>query len=264
LITVGICGASGKIGREVVKAVSKAPDLKLVSAFDLTNQGKDAGEVAGIGKIGVVISSSLEEMLEKYQPEVVVDFTSPHSVFDNVMRILEKAHAVVGTTGLTDEQLEEIRKKTLETGYNAAVCPNFAIGAVLMMKFAETASRYFSSVEIIELHHDGKLDAPSGTALATARKILSNLKKEEAEGKDFKELLSGVRGGNLNGIHIHSVRLPGLVAHQEVIFGGEGQTLTIRHDSIDRSSFMPGVILAIREVINRKGLTFGLEALLEL
>lgn len=264
MIKVAICGASGKMGREVVKAVSKTSDLKLVSAYDLLNQGKDVGEISGIGKTGVTIAGSIEEMLEKYQPDVVVDFTSPHSVFDNVMKILEKSHAVVGTTGLSDAQLEEIRKKTLETGNNAIVCPNFAIGAVLMMKFAEMAARYFSSVEIIELHHEGKLDAPSGTALATARRILKNLKKVDSDRKDFKEIVSNVRGGNFNGIRIHSVRLPGLVAHQEVIFGGEGQTLTIRHDSIDRSSFMPGVILAIRDVVKRKGLTVGLEALLEL
>lgn len=263
MIRVAVCGAAGKMGREVVKAVSAEKDMELCGAFDLHYHGEDVGAIAGVGKLGILISPSLEKMLDEGKPDVVVDFTAPHSVFDNVMKIIEKAHAVVGTTGLTDTQIEEIRLKCERTGKNAVICPNFAIGAVLMMHLAEIASRYFSSVEIIELHHDGKLDAPSGTALATAKKIAPNIKAKKEE-KEIKISLDGVRGGETNGIHIHSVRLPGLVAHQEVIFGGMGQTLTIRHDSIDRSSFMPGVILAIREAVKRQGVTVGLESLLNL
>lgn len=265
MLKVAVVGASGKMGREVIKAVSAQPDMKLVGACDIKNSGKDAGETAGIEKIGVTIEENLEEMLEKKKPDVVVDFTSPHSVLQNVLKILEKAHAVVGTTGLTEENLEEIRQKSALTGKNAVVCPNFAIGAILMMHFAKIAIRYFPDAEIIELHHETKADAPSGTAIATA-KVLSELRArpEEENQKAIKELYSGSRGADIGGIRVHSVRLPGLVAHQEIIFGGTGQTLTIRHDSTDRSSFMPGVLLAIRQVPKRRGLTYGLESLLDI
>lgn len=265
MITVAVNGASGKMGREVVKAVSSQPDLKLVGACDIKNAGKDAGEVAGIGSLGVLIKDNLDEMLESSKPDVVVDFTSPHCVFENTLKILEKAHAVVGTTGLTEEELEEIRTKTSLTGKNAIICPNFAIGAILMMHFAKTAVRYFPDVEIVELHHEQKLDAPSGTAITTAR-LLSELRAnvQAREVKEGKQILPGSRGADIGGIRVHSVRLPGLVAHQEIIFGGQGQTLTIRHDSTDRSSFMPGVLLAIRQAPQRRGLTYGLEAMLDI
>ena len=264
MIKVAVCGAAGKMGREVVRAVAIQPDMKLVGACDLKAAGKDAGEVAGIEKLGVSIETDLKAMLESKKPDVVVDFTSPHAVLNNVMTILEKSHAVVGTTGLNEEDLDKIKKKTALTGFNAIICPNFAIGAILMMHFAKIAVRFFPDVEIIELHHDSKLDAPSGTAVTTAR-LLSEFRPEQAEEKatGFKELYACSRGADINGIRVHSVRLPGLVAHQEVIFGGAGQTLTIRHDSLDRSSFMPGVLLAIRKVSERPGLTYGLEPLLD-
>lgn len=264
MVKVAVSGASGKMGREVVRAVASQPDMVLVGACDLKNVGKDAGEVAGIDSLGVEIVGDLKTMLEKSKPDVVVDFTSPHVVLNNALTILEKAHAVIGTTGLTESNLDEIRSKTAITGKNAIVCPNFAIGAILMMHFAKIAIRFFPSAEIIELHHDEKIDAPSGTAVATA-KLLAELKpKSEDEKKEFKELYPGSRGADINGIRVHSVRLKGFVAHQEVIFGGQGQTLTIRHDSTDRSSFMPGVLLAIREVLKRRGLTYGLESLLDI
>ncbi|MCX7831740.1 MAG: 4-hydroxy-tetrahydrodipicolinate reductase [Actinobacteria bacterium] len=265
MIRVAVNGASGKMGREVVKAVSSQTDLILVGACDIKNVGKDAGEVAGIGAIGVLIDKDLEKMLDEKKPDVVVDFTSPHSVYENTLKILEKAHAVIGTTGLTDDQIEAIRNKTALTGKNAAICPNFAIGAILMIHFAKIAIRYFPNVEIIELHHDQKVDAPSGTAITTA-KLLSELRpvEESHSPRESKELFEGSRGADIGGIRVHSVRLPGFVAHQEVIFGGLGQTLTIRHDSTDRSSFMPGVLLAIRQVVERRGLTYGLESMLDI
>jgi 4-hydroxy-tetrahydrodipicolinate reductase len=265
VLKVAVCGAAGKMGTEVIKAVLQQPDMELVGACDLKAAGKDAGEVAGVEKLGLAVEKDLKKMLETKNPDVVVDFTSPHSVLQNVLTILEKSHAVVGTTGLTDEGLDKIREKTVLTGHNAIVCPNFAIGAILMMHFAKIAVRFFPEVEIIELHHSEKLDAPSGTAINTA-KILSELKAraQEEKAKNFKELYPGSRGADINGIRVHSIRLPGLVAHQEVIFGGIGQVLTIRHDSINRSSFMPGVLLAIRRVVERPGLTYGLESILDI
>jgi 4-hydroxy-tetrahydrodipicolinate reductase len=217
-IKVLINGARGKMGSETVKAVLKETDLELVGQTDLGND--------------------LAEAIKELKPEVIVDFTTPATVMKNVKTILENScHAVVGTTGLTAKDLEEIKKLCAKNEVNCVVAPNFAIGAVLMMKYAAEAVKYLPQAEIIELHHDKKLDAPSGTALKTA----------EMMGKK---------------IPIHSVRLPGLVAHQEVIFGGVGQTLTIRHDTINRESFMPGVLLAIHKVKKLKGLVYGLEQLL--
>ncbi|MFH1361609.1 MAG: 4-hydroxy-tetrahydrodipicolinate reductase, partial [bacterium] len=223
-------GANGKMGQETVKAILEAGDLELVGQND--------------------IGDNLAESIKETGTQVVVDFTTPAVVYKNVKTILNaKAHAVVGTTGLSDGNLAEIKKLCAKNKVNCLVAPNFAIGAVLMMKFAKEAAHYMPQVEIIELHHDKKIDAPSGTAKKTAEMI-----KGESKGiKDKK-------------IPIHSVRLQGLVAHQEVIFGGLGQTLTIRHDSISRESFMPGVIMAIRKISGSgkkiKGLVLGLDNLL--
>jgi 4-hydroxy-tetrahydrodipicolinate reductase len=225
-IKVLVNGANGKMGSETVRAVLKEADLELVGQTDLGND--------------------LAKSIKETKAEVVVDFTTPSTVMDTARTILNsKAHAVIGTTGLTPANLEEIKKLCTKNKVNCIVAPNFAVGAVLMMKFAKEAAHYMPQVEIIELHHDQKKDAPSGTALKTA------------------ELIQG-EGHNLKGkkVPIHSVRLQGLVAHQVVIFGGLGQTLTIRHDSISRESFMPGVVLAVRKVRNIKGLVYGLENLL--
>jgi len=217
-IRVLVNGAKGKMGSETVKAVEKEADLELVGQTDM---GED-----------------LAKAIKAAKAEVVVDFTRPDTAMKNVKIILDSgAHAVVGTTGLTDKNLEEIKKLCSANKVNCLVAPNFAIGAVLMMKFSAEAVKHMPNAEIIELHHDKKLDKPSGTAIKTAKLM----------GKE---------------VPIHSVRLPGLVAHQEVIFGGLGQTLTIRHDSLSRESFMPGVILAIRKIKNAKGLIYGLENLL--
>jgi 4-hydroxy-tetrahydrodipicolinate reductase len=195
--------------------------------------------------------------------EVAVDFTHPSAVLETVEWCLAHGiHVVVGTTGITPEVLEEIRARTERGHANAIVVPNFAIGAVLMMRFAEEAARHLDAAEVIELHHDGKADAPSGTALATARRVAAaraGTWRPPAGDEDHP----GARGTVVDGVRVHAVRLPGLLAHQEVIFGGPGQTLTIRHDSTDRSSFIPGVLLAIRAVGARPGLTVGLEPLLE-
>ncbi|MBN3032932.1 MAG: 4-hydroxy-tetrahydrodipicolinate reductase [Candidatus Saganbacteria bacterium] len=217
-IKVLVNGAKGKMGQETVKAVQKETGLKLVGQTDL---GDDLA--AAIKTTGA---------------EVVVDFTTPQSVMGNIKIILENgAHGVIGTTGLTEDNLREVKALAEKNKVNCLIAPNFAIGAVLMMRFAQEAIRHMPSAEIIEFHHEAKLDKPSGTAQRTAHLM----------GKE---------------VPIHSVRLPGLVAHQEVIFGGLGQTLTIRHDSLSRESFMPGVIMAIRKIGKANGLVHGLEHLL--
>jgi 4-hydroxy-tetrahydrodipicolinate reductase len=265
MIKVLVSGAAGKMGREVIKALKKETDMKLVGAVDLAQVGIDAGEDAGVGPAGVEISKNLKAAINDTRPDVVIDFTHPNVAMMNAKVILEsKVHAVIGTTGLTDENISEIKKLCAKNKVNCIIAPNFALGAVLMMMFSKTAAKYMPNVEIIELHHDKKADAPSGTALKTAELILqSEAAKGIVKGKNAEiEKLDGARGGNMQGIHIHSVRLPGLVAHQEVIFGGTGQTLTIRHDSLSRESFMPGVIMAVRKVRTIDGLVYGLENLL--
>lgn len=243
IIKVLVNGACGKMGKEVVKAVAKDNDLKLVGAVDIINVNEDIGDIANIGKINVNITSDLKKTIESVKPDVVVDFTTPKVVMSSIKIACEtKTDIVIGTTGISESDLLEIEKLSKAYKINIFIAPNFAIGAVLMMKFACEAIRFMPKAEIIELHHDQKLDAPSGTALKTAKMI-----------KD---------AGKIENIPIHSVRLPGFVAHQEVIFGGIGQTLTIRHDSISRESFMPGVILAIKKVKTLNGFVYGLEKIL--
>ncbi len=242
-IKVLVNGAKGRMGSETVRAVNKEADLELVGQTDV---GDDLGQA-----------------IRDTKAKVVVDFTLPSTVMQNVRTILQsKAHAVVGTTGLTQTDLSEIQNICAKNKVNCVVAPNFAIGAVLMMKFAREAAHYMPEVEIVELHHDKKVDSPSGTAIKTAELILAD--RENIKKKQIKEVqkLKNARGAELGDIHIHSVRLQGLVAHQEVIFGGLGQTLKIRHDSISRESFMPGVIMAVRKVGKLKGLVYGLENLL--
>lgn len=260
MIKVVVTGAAGKMGRQVCQTVLADPELRLVGGVDMVSLGTDLGKLLGLEPANVTISNNLEQVLNTTSPDVMVDFTHPSSVMDNIRTAVKcGVHAVVGTTGITEENLAEIRSLCERANVNAFIAPNFALGAVLMMKFSAMASKYFPYVEIVELHHNQKADAPSGTAIKTAEMLVA----EKATGEE-KETVSGARGGEINQVHIHSVRLPGLVAHQEVIFGGQGQTLTIRHDSIDRTSFMPGVVMAIKAVQNRSGLTYGLENLLKL
>ena len=253
-IRVGVLGASGRMGRTVCTAVADDPDLELVAAVDAVGDEVE----------GVAVSRDPQALIDA-GAEVAVDFTRPDAVLGNVLWCVgHGVHVVVGTTGMTPGDLAHIEEAIADEGggSNVFVAPNFAIGAVLMMQFAQQAARFLPAAEVIELHHDGKLDAPSGTAMSTARKIA------EARGAAFRgpdaETVEGSRGGDLDGVRIHSIRLPGLVAHQEVILGGPGQTLTIRHDSMDRSSFMPGVLLAVKEIGGHPGLTVGLERLLGL
>lgn len=267
-IPVLVVGALGKMGQEVVRAVAATPGMTVVGAVARSQIGFDIGEVLGLGSLGVEITDDLSGQLLKLSQRsnrgVMVDFTHPRSVFENIRSAIAfGVHPVVGTTGLSLEQVERLQEFAEKSSMGCVIAPNFAIGMILLQQMAVQAAQYFDHVEIIELHHNRKADAPSGTAAQTAQ-LLGQL------GKDFnppeveeKELIPGSRGGiPEHNIRIHSIRLPGLVAHQEVIFGGMGQTLTLRHDTTDRVAFMPGVILAIRRVLELKELVYGLEHLL--
>lgn len=263
LIKVIVSGACGKMGRSVLNAVYQDPELELVGAVDV-NSGVDIGDLIGVAKTGIIVDSDLQNVINNVKPDVMVDFTRPAVVMGNVRIALKNSVCpVIGTTGLSDDDKNEINKLCKGNNKGAFIAPNFAIGAVLMIKLSTEVAKYLPNVEIIELHHDQKLDAPSGTALRTAE-LISEVRESMSQGHpDEIEKVPGARGGNFDGIRIHSVRLPGYVAHQEVIFGGLGQTLTIRHDSINRDSFMPGVVLACKKVVNLDGLVCGLENILD-
>jgi 4-hydroxy-tetrahydrodipicolinate reductase len=260
-VRVGVVGAAGRMGAEVCRAVAGADDLELVAAVDVSAAGEALRDRTGVD-LELTISDELEA-LTAAGCEVVVEFTGPASVGANLRWLLEHGlHAVVGATGIDAEDLEAARQLAAEGGANALVAPNFAIGAVLLMRFAAEAAKHLPHVEIIELHHDRKVDAPSGTALRTAE-LIAEARAEVPEVPLGDDRHPGARGADHADVRVHSVRLPGIVANQEVIFGGTGQTLTIRHDSIDRTSFMPGVLLACREVGRLDGLVVGLEHLLD-
>ena len=261
MIRVLVSGAAGKMGSEVVRAVAEAYDVEVVAAVDPGISGCLVPTASGEH---VECRADLAMAIEAARPDVMVDFTHPTVVEGNLrVALAAGVDCVVGTTGLSEDKLAELAKLAPE-GTTLFFAPNFAIGAVLMMRFAEQAARYMPYVEITELHHDKKADAPSGTAIRTARMIAAARSKAPSVPGRETELpgMEGARGAVVDGVHVHSVRLPGLVAHQEVLFGGQGQTLTIRHDSIDRTSFMPGVVLAVREVGARSGLIVGLEHLM--
>ena len=242
MIKVGVLGARGRMGAEVVKAVTEANDLELVAALDL--------------------GDSLDQLVSN-GAQVVVDFTTPDSVMANLEFLISNGiSAVVGTTGFDDSRVAKVKAlSTSNPKVGILIAPNFAIGAVLMMEFATKAAKYFESAEIIELHHPNKVDAPSGTASRTAE-LMTQARKDAGLGAMPDATNSGItaaRGANVGDIPVHSIRLRGLIAHQEVLLGGLGETLSIRHDSLDRVGFMPGVLLGVRNVISNPGLTFGLE-----
>jgi 4-hydroxy-tetrahydrodipicolinate reductase len=263
-IKVAVCGACGRMGQEVIKAVCSQPDMELVAAIDISNAGKDIGEIIGNKPCGVAIENSLKDALLRSKADAVVDFTSPDIIFNNAKIAIEcGVRPIIGTTGLSDEQVKELERLSKEKNISALIAPNFTTGAVLMMMFAKTAAKYFNNAEIIELHHNKKKDAPSGTAIKTAQ-MMAKCQSDFASGNVPEiELLKGARGGVAESdIHIHSVRMPGFMASQEVLFGSPGQILTIRHDSVDRSCYMPGVIMAIRHVMNNNEFVYGLENIL--
>ena len=260
MIRVLVAGAAGRMGSEVVRAVIAADGMEVVAAVDPAHEDESVVDAG----VTIVCRADLAAAIAELEPDVMVDFTHPSVVADNLRVALSAGvDCVVGTTGLSGDALESLAALAPD-GTCLFVAPNFAIGAVLMMRFAEQAAHFMPAVEIIELHHDRKADAPSGTALRTASLINAARTSVSPTPGAETELPGGegARGAYVSDVHIHSVRLPGLVAHQEVIFGGQGQTLTMRHDSLDRTSFMPGVVLAVREVGSRSGLVVGLEQLL--
>jgi 4-hydroxy-tetrahydrodipicolinate reductase len=253
------------MGRATCEAVLGAPDLELAAVVGrATGVGRPLAELVPGAPEGLLVGESLSELLAA-EAEVVVDFSRPEATAAAVEGLLgEGVHLVSGTTGLPAELMDDLATLAGKADHgNVVWAPNFALGAVLAMHFASLAGRFYPAAEVIELHHQGKADAPSGTALRTARAIAAARERREGPSAGA-ESVAGVRGGEVEGVRVHSVRLPGLVAHQEVIFGGQGEVLTLRHDSLDRSSFMPGVLLAIQAVATRPGLTVGLEPLLGL
>jgi len=260
---VAVIGASGKMGREIVKGLSQFDDVQIVGAIDVINMGKDIGELAGIGTLGVQVTDKLEQCLQVEKPQIVVDFTHKNAAKVNIPVILKNGISVVaGTTGLSKENMKEYDLLARQNKTSIFQAPNFSLGAVLMMKYAREAASYLSQVEIIEYHNDKKVDSPSGTSIATAEGIGNALSKVGVDNQFVDD--SKCRGGEFNGTRIHSVRLKSLIAHQEVLLAGDGELLTIRHDSFSRSSFIPGILLAIRKVELWEGLKIGLEGILDL
>ncbi len=250
MIKVAVCGALGKMGKEVVSAINDCPETELVAKIDIISQDG--------------IYNTIEEAKKECEIDVVIDFTQPKSIFENAKYCLNNGiKIVIGTTGLSDEQIKELEDLSNEKNVGCFIAPNFSTGAVLMMMCAELCAKYFDNAEIIELHHNQKKDAPSGTAIKTAL-MMSKAKESFINGNcPEKETIQGSRGGNsYSDIHIHSVRMPGFMASQEVLFGSMGQTLTIRHDSSDRKCYMPGILLAVKHVSKANDFVYGLEKIL--
>ena len=249
MINVAVCGANGKMGQEVIKAVEAGDNMTLVAKIDI----KD-GEFA-----------TIKDAKNSVKIDVLVDFTQPKSIYENALYCLNNGvNIVIGTTGLSDEEIDELKNLAQKTGLGCLIAPNFSTGAVLMMKFAQMASKYFDNAEIIELHHNQKKDAPSGTAVKTALMMAGENTNFTTGNCQEVETIKGARGANsYNNIHIHSVRMPGYIASQEVIFGASGQILTIRHDSMNRECYMDGVLRAVRYVNENHNFVYGLENILD-
>lgn len=258
-IDVVIVGAGGKMGKEIIRGLVQYDDIKITGAADITDIGKDIGEITGGKPLGVTISASIGDLLDQLQARpVVIDFTHRDAARKNIPVVLQKgAYAVVGTTGLSADDLAGFEDLARRHRTGIMVAPNFSLGAVLMMKTAKEIARYLQQAEIIEYHNEKKVDAPSGTAIATARGMKESI---EPSGNVTE---NGARGALYDGVRIHSVRLKSLVAHQEVLFAGHGELLTIRHDSFSRESFIPGIVLAVRKVRSWEGLKVGLDTIME-
>ena len=260
-IKVVVHGAFGKMGREVISAVCREEGLSLVGAVDLNAEQKQLQLPDASGS--VPFSSNLEEIIDRCQPDVIIDFTIAKAALPAArVAIKRRVNLVIGTTGISEAELEELDCLAREKGVGVVFAANFALGAVMMMHLAKVAARYFDYAEIIEQHHEKKADAPSGTSLTTAR-LMAQARKEPFK-KSVEPKSTASRGRDVEGVPIHSVRLPGILAQQEVILGAAGQTLSIKHDTVSRECYMPGVMLAAREVIRHKGLVQGLDNLLDL
>ena len=264
MIRVLVNGACGKMGQDVIKAVTNAENMEIVGAVDIANVGQDIGTICGIGELGVLVTSDTFTSIKECAADVMVDFTRPDLILNNIKTAIKCGiNAVVGTTGLTAENIAELEALNKCGKSKIFIAPNFAIGAVLMMEFSKIAAKQFEWAEVIEFHHEKKLDAPSGTALRTAELIrdATGNRLSDTATPEHGEESRGMAKGN---VRVHAVRMPGVVADQEVIFGGLGQTLTISHKTINRESFMPGVVLAISKVDSLSGIVIGLEKLLDL
>lgn len=248
MIKVAVCGANGKMGKEIVKAVNENSETELVAKIDIVN-----GEY-----------STIEDANNSTKIDILVDFTQPDAIYQNALYCLNNnINIVIGTTGLKDEQIDELKQLSEKNNVACFIAPNFSTGAVLMMKFAQMAAKYFDNAEIIELHHNQKKDAPSGTAVKTAQLMAQENENFTTGNCPEKETINGARGANsYSNIHIHSVRMPGYMASQEVLFGSDGQTLSIRHDSTNRACYMPGVLMAIKYAYEHKNFTYGLDNIL--
>ncbi|MVP00012.1 4-hydroxy-tetrahydrodipicolinate reductase [Paenibacillus lutrae] len=259
-IKVAVAGASGRMGREVVKMVLSDPKLKLVAAVDRSSGPVDAGTLVGQAPCGIKMSNDLEMALIESKADVLVDFTAPQSAAANTsLAIRHGVRPVIGTTGFTPQEIKDLDSECQAKNIGGLIAPNFSIGAILMMKFAAQAAKYYPHLEIIEYHGDQKLDAPSGTSVKTAE-MISEIREEIRQGNpNEEEKLEGARGAYYNGFRIHSVRLPGVFAQQEVIMGAHGESLKIRHDSYERSAYMPGVNTAILKVMTYSGMIYGFE-----
>ena len=264
MIKVAIAGARGKMGIEAVHTMMKKDGMTLVAAYDYKQVANNLNELDLFpAHYNVPIYTDFAQLVADTKPDVLIDLTNPHAVYKHTKEALvHNVRPVVGTTGFTDEQLAELTALAKDKALGCIIAPNFAIGAILMMKFAKEAAKYLPDVEIIEMHHDRKLDAPSGTGIKTAQ-MISEVRAAKQQGHpDEKETHVGARGADFDGMRVHSVRLPGLVAHQQVMFGGEGQLLTIRHDSLNRDSFMGGVAFCVENVMELDHLVYGLENLI--
>lgn len=258
-----VAGVAGKMGRAITAGIIDDDAMTVVGAVDVNGSG-DLSRYIGGEIRQVAVTDDLAAAIERCRPDVVLDFTNPQAVRKNVeIALRARVDMVIGTTGLIGDDLSELHRKALRAGVRLFVVPNFALGAILMMQFAAEAAKYFHHVEIIELHHDQKMDAPSGTAIKTLEMITQNRPSFKQGNEDEFEKIAGSRGGEFEGMRVHSVRLPGYVGHQEVIFGAPGQVLTIRHDAMSRDSYVPGVLLALSAIEKLEdGLTYGLETIL--
>ncbi len=262
-ITVLVHGVLGKMGREVTAAICRDPELEVVGGVDI--KATQEHLILPDGSRKVPLSADLSSLLRICHPKVLVDFSiADASISAARIALKQGVNVVVGTSGITDDNLKEIEQLSKANKVGAVVAPNFALGSVVLLHLATIAAKFFDHAEIIELHHHEKADAPSGTALATARDMVKSRGKPFTYPLTKRETLSGTRGGQVDGVAIHSVRLLGLMASQEVIFGAPGQTLSLRHDTISRECYMPGIIMAIKEVVKRQGLVVGLDTLLNL
>lgn len=259
-INIVVAGPRGRMGSEALKMIQKEEHFSLTACIDRTVTNETKNEVKALANQEVPLYADIEACLQEVKADVLIDLTVSEPGYVHTKAALQhKVRAVVGTSGFSDEQIEELSSLAKENKTGCIIAPNFALGAVLMMQFAKTAARYFPDVEVIEKHHDQKIDAPSGTAKKTVELIQEEREQKEQGHPDEYETHSGARGADMGGVHVHSMRLPGLVAHQQVVFGSTSQLLTVQHDSFHRESFMEGLKLAVQEVDNYEELVYGLE-----